>query len=129
MAEMVPWDAMAKVFFTKLSKDKGQETIDLRIVLGALMVSHIEDLSDERTIEYIQKNVYAQYFVGLSSFQTEPIFVPSLFVKIRERLGESGSAKLNGLMIGEAARLRAIKHRCKASMVRCRFKPCVAHDS
>jgi hypothetical protein len=115
MADLVPWDKMAKVFFPKLSKDKGRETIDLRIVLGALMVSHIEDLSDERTIGYIQENIYAQYFVGLSSFQSDPVFVPSLFVKIRERLGQKGSAKLNDLMISEAARLRVIKHRRKPS--------------
>jgi hypothetical protein len=115
MAEMVPWDEMAKVFFSKLSQNSGRETIDLRIVLGALMVKHIEDLSDERTIDYIQENIYAQYFVGLSSFATEPIFVPSLFVKIRERLGEQGGAKLNDLMMEEAVRLKAIKHRRKSS--------------
>jgi hypothetical protein len=115
MADMVPWDDMAKVFFPKLSKDSGRQTIDLRIVLGALMVSHIEDLSDERTIEYIQENIYAQYFVGLSSFQADPVFVPSLFVEIRKRLGQKGSAKLNDLMISEAARLRVIKHRRKPS--------------
>ena len=115
MADMVPWDDMAKVFFPKLSKDSGRETINLRIVLGALMVKHLEDLSDERTLEHIQENIYIQYFVGLSSIQTDPVFVPSLVVKIRERLGDAGSAKLNDLMIAEAARLRAIKHRRKSS--------------
>lgn len=115
MADMVPWDEMAKVFFSKLSQDSGRQTIDLRIVLGALMVKHIEDLSDERTIDYVQENIYAQYFVGLSSFASEPIFVPSLFVKIRERLGEAGSAKLNDLMMSQAVRLKTIKHRRKSS--------------
>jgi IS5 family transposase len=113
MADLVPWDEMAKVFYSKLSHDSGRETVDLRIVLGALLVKYIEDLSDERTIDYLQENIYAQYFIGLSSFTTDPIFVPSLFVKIRERLGESGSAKLNDLLTTQAVRLRAIKHRRK----------------
>jgi hypothetical protein len=115
MSEMVPWDEMAKVFFPKLSKDISLDTIDIRIVSGALMVKHIEDLSDERAIEYVQENIYAQYFVGLSNFTCAAIFVPSLFVKIRERLGEQGVMKINDLMIAEAVRLRAIKHRRKTS--------------
>ena len=115
MAELVPWDEMAEVFFSILSEDQGRPTVDLRVILGALMVKHIEELSDEDTILYIQENIYAQYFVGLSSFQTEPVFVPSLFVEIRKRLGKAGSAKLNDLMIKQARKLKAIKNRRKPS--------------
>ena len=88
MAELVPWDKMAEVFFSCLSTDQGRP---LRVILGALMVKHIEGLSDEDTIQYIQENIYAQYFVGLSSFQIEPVFVlrgPYLWLlpdKIRPR--------------------------------------------
>ncbi|MCB9285410.1 MAG: IS5 family transposase [Lewinellaceae bacterium] len=115
MAELVPWDEMAEVFFSCLSTDQGRLTVDLRVILGALMVKHIERLSDEDTIQYIQENIYAQYFVGLSSFQIEPVFVPSLFVEIRKRLGQKGSARLNDLMIRQARQLKAIKHRRKPS--------------
>lgn len=113
MAELVPWDEMAEVFISCLSTDQGRPTVDLRVILGALMVKHIEGLSDEDTIQYIQENIYAQYFVGLSSFQTGPVFVPSLFVEIRKRLGEKGSARLNDLMIRQARELKANKHRRK----------------
>ncbi|MBK7336669.1 MAG: IS5 family transposase [Saprospirales bacterium] len=111
MAELVPWDKMAEVFFSCLSTDQGRPTVDLRIILGALMVKHVEGLSDEDTIQYIQENIYAQYFVGLSSFQIEPVFEPSLFVEIRKRLGQEGSAKLNDLMIRQAWELGVIKHK------------------
>jgi IS5 family transposase len=113
MAELVPWDEMAQVFFSCLSANQGRPTVDLRVILGALLVKHIEGLSDEDTIQYIQENIYAQYFVGLSSFQIEPVFVPSLFVEIRKRLGRQGSAQLNDLLIGQARRLKVIKHRDK----------------
>ena len=114
MAEIVSWDEMAKLFLTKLSVNQGRPTVDLRIILGALMVAHIEDLSDVRAIEYIQENIYAQYFVGLPSFQPDPVFVPSLFAEIRKRLGAGGAAELNERLINEVAKLEVIKHRRKS---------------
>jgi hypothetical protein len=111
MAELVPWDNMAKVFFDHMSPDQGRTSIDLRIVLGALLVKHIEGLSDEDTIRYIQENIYAQYFVGLPSFQTEPVFVPSLFVEIRKRLGKNGAIRLNDQVLAQAQRIEALRHR------------------
>jgi IS5 family transposase len=50
MAELVPWDEMAQVFFSCLSANQGRPTVDLRVILGALLVKHIEGLSDEDTI-------------------------------------------------------------------------------
>lgn len=82
---------MAKVFFDHLSDRHGRRSIDLRVILGALLVKHIEGLSNEDTITYIQENIYAQFFVGLSSFQVDPVFVPSLFVEIRGLKEQIGS--------------------------------------
>ena len=50
MAGLVAWDDMAKIFFSRMSPDQGRASIDLRVVLGALLVKHIEDLSDEDTM-------------------------------------------------------------------------------
>lgn len=113
MAELVPWDSMAEVFMDHLSERHGRPSVDLRVILGALLVKHIQGLSDEDTIDYIQENIYAQYFVGLSSFQVEPVFVPSLFVEVRKRLGAKGADRLNSLLIRQAQELRLVKHRRK----------------
>ena len=115
MASVIPWDEMAKVFFDSLSERQGRPTVDLRIILGAMMVKYIENLGDEATIQYIQENIYAQYFVGLSGFQVEPVFAPSLFVEVRKRLGDKGSALLNDLMIKHAKDLKLVRHRGKGS--------------
>ena len=115
MAALVPWDEMATVFLRSMSANEGRPSVDLRIVLGTLLVKHIEDLSDERTIEYVQENIYAQYFVGLTSFQTEPVFVPHLFVTIRKRLGEEGTRAVNDMVIAQARKLNAIRHRARPS--------------
>jgi hypothetical protein len=68
-------------------------------VIGALIIKHKEVLSDERTIEAIQENVYQQYFLGLPRYQYKPVFDPSLFVTIRKRIGvEAFDAMVQELM-------------------------------
>ncbi|NRB65280.1 MAG: transposase [Saprospiraceae bacterium] len=102
MADLVPWDDLAEVFLPSLDSNQGRPTVDLRIGLCAPLVKHLVNLTDEDTIPYIQENIYAQCFVGLSSFQIEPIFVSSLFVENRKRLGEKGAAKRNHVLISQA---------------------------
>ncbi len=113
MAAIVPWDEMAKVFFAHMSEHHGRASVDLRVVLGALLVKHIEGISDEDTIQYIQENIYAQYFVGLPSFQIQPVFSATLFVEIRKRLGKFGADRLNDQVLHQAKSLGAIRHRAK----------------
>ena len=53
-------------------------------------------MQDARTEEQLSRapsgtsaeNMYLQYFVGLKVFQSKAVFVPSLFVEIRKRMGE-----------------------------------------
>ena len=54
------------------------------MVVGALIVKHVEDLSDEKTIQVIRENPYMQYLLGLPCFTEKPVFVPELFVLIRK---------------------------------------------
>lgn len=77
----------------------GAGTIDARIVLGALIIKHHEELSDEGTIESIKENLYMQYFLGLSSFKRDAVFAPSLFVEIRKRLGLDYWQEINDIII------------------------------
>ena len=51
-------------------------------------MTHVENLSDEKTIQAIQENPYMQYLRGLSRFTEKPVFVPELFVLIRKRLDQ-----------------------------------------
>jgi transposase, IS5 family len=111
MAQLVPWDKMASLFRKQMSSKRGRGSVDLRHVLGALLVKHIEGLSDEDTIQYIQENIYAQFFIGLKRFTTTPVFVPSLFVEIRKRLGPDGALHLNDMLLEQALQFKAIKHR------------------
>lgn len=66
------------------------------MIIGALIIKHKMNLSDEETILAIQENPYMQYFVGLSEFTDQPIFDSSLFVTICKRLG---TTDFNGMSV------------------------------
>lgn len=86
-SKLIPWDKVSSYYNQRMCTKNGAVATDARIVLGALLIKHHEGLSDVGTIEAIQENIYMQYFIGLPSFKTEPVFAPSLFVEIRKRLG------------------------------------------
>lgn len=61
LANEIPWDDLAYVYYQKLHQRMGARVIDARIVIGAMIVKHRMKLSDVDTIEYIRENVYFVY--------------------------------------------------------------------
>lgn len=99
LAEIVPWETFANLYISLMNTKQGRPGISPRIVLGALIIKHKENLSDEKTIQAIQENIYMQFFVGLEGFQTKKIFDSSLFVTIRKRIGKAEFDLLNEKLI------------------------------
>ncbi len=87
LSQEIPWDDLAKIYYKNMSKNEGRPSIDARIIIGAIIVKHKIRFTDEETILQIQENPYLQYFLGLQAYRTDWVFVPSLFVDIRKRLG------------------------------------------
>jgi hypothetical protein len=87
LGQRIPWDELAKGYHKKMSATRGRPAKNARLVIGAVIIKHKLNLSDEETVLQIQENPYLQYFVGLSRYQEEPAFAPSLFVEIRRRMG------------------------------------------
>ncbi|MCC6817161.1 MAG: transposase [Saprospiraceae bacterium] len=48
-------------------------------------LKHIYDLSDRDSITAILKNIKMQFFIGYSSFNSEPPFNPSLFCRLTSK--------------------------------------------
>lgn len=86
LSELIPWDNIVNLYDKQFQSKEGRPPINGRIVIGAVIIKHMLDLSDRETILQIQENMFMQYFIGYSSFTNEPPFDPSLFVDIRERL-------------------------------------------
>lgn len=86
-SQVIPWDDLAICYYKTMEPRKGRPGKDARLVIGALIIKHKLNLSDEETVMQIRENPYLQYFVGLTSYQDKPPFAPSLFVDIRKRMG------------------------------------------
>lgn len=96
LAHKVPWDDVVGIYLKQLrNQSMGASAINPRVILGAVMIKHLKNLSDEETILEIQENMYLQYFIGYSSFTKEAPFDPSLFVEIRNRLGYQQLGQIN----------------------------------
>lgn len=87
LSKIVNWDKFAQKYILMMNQGFGRPGVSPRVVLGALIIKHIEKLDDRGTIGMIQENPYMQYFLGLKGFSIEPVFDPSLFVEIRKRVG------------------------------------------
>ncbi len=99
MSQDVPWDVFAQHYISLMNTQRGRPGKNPRMVLGALIIKHMEGLSDQGTIDMIQENIYMQFFIGLEGFQTDPIFDSSLFVTIRKRIGKDSFEKLGEYLI------------------------------
>jgi hypothetical protein len=105
-SEVIPWDGLAVGYYKTLDSRKGRPCKDARLVIGALIVKHKLNLSDEETVMQIQENPYLQYFVGFSCYKDESPFSPSLFVEIRKRMGEDVFASFEEVILEKIGKPR-----------------------
>ncbi|MCX8490592.1 MAG: transposase [Cyclobacteriaceae bacterium] len=97
----------------------GAEGTNLRVVIGSLVIKHLCDLSDRKTVQQIQENMYMQYFIGYNSFSDEVPFDPSLFVLLRNRLGVDQINIINEKILGlSIQKKQSTKRKAKRFTVR-----------
>jgi len=99
MAKLMPWEMIEDLYaeagnFVDDKKD-GRPPITARIAFGAIHIKEQENLSDRGTLQYIAENPYAQYFLGLSSFEMEPLFDNSMMTRFRKRFTPEMIEKIN----------------------------------
>ena len=97
--ELIPWDSVVRIYDKNFSSKEGRPPINGRVVIAAVIIKHMLDLTDRETIMQIQENVFMQYFIGLSSFTNEEPFSHTLFVSIRERLGHEVISEVNEIIL------------------------------
>ncbi|UAM96811.1 IS5 family transposase [Polaribacter litorisediminis] len=113
LAQIVPWDTFASIYMSLMNTKLGRPGIAPRIVLGALIIKHMENLDDRGVIATIQENIYMQYFIGLKGYNPHPVFDPSLFVEIRKRIGIDSFDKLTTELIKSSSASSDNKHIAK----------------
>lgn len=115
LSRMIPWEEFAGKYTKKMSKDFGRLSIKPRVAIGALIIKHYKQMSDEDTIQDIQENPYLQYFLGYSGYQLKLCFDPSLFVTIRKRLKAKEIEAINEIFIAKFKEMRALEKKTKRS--------------
>lgn len=102
LSDNIPWDSIVSLYRRHHPpKGTGRRSLSPRILIGAVMIKHLNDYDDRETIEQIKENIYLQYFLGFTGFSTEAPFDASVFVDIRKKLTpdllESISERLLGI--------------------------------
>ena len=87
IAELIPWEELEDEYEKHFSEGKGRPAIDGRLVLGALLLRHMRNASDEEIELQIQESPYLQAFCGFENFQTGKLFDESSLSRVRKRIG------------------------------------------
>jgi hypothetical protein len=63
LAHLLPWNRFVNIYDRNAKNDSGgRSPISGRIVIGAIIIKHILDLTDRETIQQIRENMFMQYF-------------------------------------------------------------------
>lgn len=96
LSRKIPWDQLVCIYnLHHPPKSTGRPSLSPRILIGSVMIKHLNDYDDRETIEQIRENLYLQYFLGLEGFTTEAPFDASVFVNIRKKLTPSLLQSIN----------------------------------
>lgn len=117
LAELTPWDELAEIYASKLNTTKGKKSIDIRTILGALIIKHKTRTSDREVLDMIVESPYLQFFCGYRSFSHRKPFDSSLFVAIRDRMGVEEFKGFNRIIIQKTQQLKGSTTRKRSKQI------------
>lgn len=101
LSDRIPWDALVNLYNKHHPpKGTGRPPVNPRVLIGSVIIKHLNDYDDRETIEQIRENIYLQYFLGFEGFSSEPPFDASLFVDIRKKLTPDLLQSINERLLG-----------------------------
>lgn len=93
LAKRIPWNVLEKEY-AGFYAETGRPSKPIRLMLGLLLLKHVENLSDGRLMESWVRNPYYQAFCGFHEFQWRFPCDPSDISYFRKRIGEKGCTEL-----------------------------------
>lgn len=110
LSRLIPWDEVCNLYLKNVGvSPTGRPPLSPRVIIGSLIIKHLCNLDDRETVDQISENIYMQYFLGYSSFSSEPPFDASLFVDFRKRLGMENLNAINERIVSLKTRLESKK--------------------
>ena len=106
----IDWEGLEQNLGLEYSPDKaGQPAKPVRLMVGLMMLQHMEGLSDESVVEKWVENPYWQYFCGYDFLQWEMPIDPSSLTRWRKRIGEEGLERILSATLTTALETKAAK--------------------
>jgi hypothetical protein len=78
LANEIPWDSIVNVYLNQLNNHAtGASNINPRVILGALMLKHMQNISDDETIQMIRKTfIFSTSLASTVSHRKRPSIPP-----------------------------------------------------
>ncbi|MCL2101668.1 MAG: IS5 family transposase [Fibromonadales bacterium] len=111
LSDKIDWHYFEKEFEPLYCSNNGSPSVPIRLIVACIMLKQLYNLGDETLPAYWVRDVYFQYFSGMTFFEHEFPFVPSDFSHFRKRIGVAGfekifacSVKLHGKDVAKQAK-------------------------
>jgi transposase, IS5 family len=104
LAGQVNWSVFEESFGAEFTDGPGQPPKPIRLMVGLMMLQHMNGLSDEEVVKQWVQNPYWQYFCGFDYLQWALPADGSSMTRWRKRIGQEGLEKILAETIAIALR-------------------------
>jgi len=94
LAGQINWSVFEESFGAEFTDGPGQLPKPIRLMVGLMMLQHMNGLSDEEVVKQWVQNPYWQYFCGFDYFQWKLPADGSSMTRWRKRIGKEGLEKI-----------------------------------
>lgn len=112
LSKMVPWDELSKEFVDCYCQDDskgGCPPKPIRLMIGLLLLQHMNNLSDELVVDRWVENPYWQYFCGYDLLQWRMPIDPSSLTRFRNKVGDKRMEKILSLTVNIAVESKFVE--------------------
>lgn len=109
LAGQINWSVFEDSFGKEFTDGPGQPPKPIRLMVGLMMLQHMNGLSDEEVVNQWVQNPYWQYFCGFDYFQWKLPADGSSMTRWRKRIGQEGMEKILSETIVVALRTETVK--------------------
>jgi len=95
LSEIMPWDRIEEHYIQHMCEDNGRGAKSSRIAFGSIYAKETLSLTDTELVQQISENPYLQYFMGVTEYQSRPLYDSSMMVHFRKRFTPEFIAQAN----------------------------------
>src|SRR5476649_1769693 len=108
LSHQINWSFFEEEFGALYKDGSGQPPKPVRLMVGLMMLQHMNGLSDEQVVYQWVQNPYWQYFCGYDYLQWELPCDPTSMTRWRNRLGSENLEKILAQTIVTAVNTEAV---------------------